>query len=425
MYEKNKYNFYFDETGHDRKIRYKAEKNKMNFDQENSFLTHYVGTFCYIKDINYKDLISKLNKLINNLKNYKNSKKEFKATNYIINSSKEFKFGIASLKDKNLYILNKLFDFIIENNIKVQTIFISKMTFIFEQIINNFDVDEEKAKLWEEGFVMLMRNLNYNELLKKIKDEENFIKIRKIIKKFLKDKLEILELNKLECKDFNNEKCNTIIIERHIEAAKSILALFNKTKIKELKFNFNEMFDYNDIVDGFSFLLTELKLKNSQVDLYIDYEESSFRYFEKMEKLNLINKLYKKDSKDEILLSLPDFFGYYISKIIESFERFNRDNFDTLKGEKMLLSIEFFNLNFDAFELIKKTLKIYNEEFQYFSTYNVGNNHVVKLVYSYFLFFDRFDTFKKYQEYFEKNKSNLGEELNTILIMKIKDNPQY
>lgn len=392
------YNFYFDETFHDRKITIKENGtiNTLLEDKDGSYIGVFLGF-----DNRYKSNFFK--KFTNLEKKYKvifDISNEFKSTTF---KRKNFIYGVSSFNDKTYEFYNELFDLLCDNRIIYHVNVLSKVELLVRKLYPVNLLREFSFIVYENSFYYSLTKfiITYNnkELIKKLYqsiDENNKLKITNELIKHLDitiDTIQNIERKKREVPALRN--------------LSAILSSIKDNNVIESKIDF--IYEQNFI--GLKRLMEERKSNISKIDLVIDKEQKTYQTALEFG----FNTVEEKDSKSTIFLRIVDHICGFIGKMMYSitnnkeFKEDNVESIDLLKNNdivrKHLLSKEWFILNEKQFLLYKKIGKalVTNHKFYWTSMAWAYSDEIVM----FYSFINYINSYYKYNEYmavlFEKH----------------------
>lgn len=319
------YKFYYDESGHSRKL---TEKSIMADNYDDFFVSVIVGiNNTQLEYLNEKYLLFE--------EKYKDYYKvnELKST---IFSNNKYRFGFKSFKETDLKAIDEFFDLIIEHNLLIYISVHNKIEYLIQQLLrnykNNYLVDADAIKYTVAKAVAVYRP---RKVLTSIYQGNTF---SKELKAFLKERISIngnLKLKEMENVAFN-QAC--LLIDES----------------KELSFC---DWDYSPPFIGFSLFLKEQNVETKEI--IIDKEGSG-------KTLNAAIKCgfkesCEKDSKDEVGIRIADMLAGLINGFLNSIIS-STSYTDLMKPVKKLIDNKWFELNDLQFNCYKKMQTIIIEQ---------------------------------------------------------------
>jgi hypothetical protein len=427
---------YFDESGHERKIKESSSGKRLNIKENNGGFGTFIGCTILVDN-------SKINSISNSLKKLKalcNEPKELKGSK-VLGSKRDYEYSISRLNQKKCQRICAVAQIVAENNIDVQLSFlphelqirnslydsiIFKDTFqqrlnreakfdvanriIFHKIFMYLDSDELKVLIAsnqiKEAVNMFSDLLGEKECL-----FENYH--QNIINETLEIDLDF----KNQFKQSNSKLDNHLRLNNDIklEMEASIIAyrhyinikMFHK-QMKKYAFKNNtyiETFDYANITNGPASLLNELNLDEKEVKFIVDEEKKIYKYFNQK-----FSNVEQSTFDEDILLALPDLIAYVYSKILTGIYSY----FEKLPANELtLLDQEFFKLDKLQFNTIKKIDSILTQNYNYNGTTTYVFDHNVLTMFSYLKYISYFENFEEFEVVLSKTHID---EVNKITV---------
>lgn len=334
-----KYNFYYDETEHSQKMSFPT------FSAENysdTFITVFIG---YPE----KFQISKEKEYLNFEQKYKNrfSQGELKSKTF---NNKLFKFGFASLDNKNIELINDFLN-LFDDNIKIVITSVSKIEYVLNQILINNAVNN-KFKY------------NKNALLYTISKAIDCYKPQKLLKSILDDNTN----NNIQIKNFIEFFNQRIVFNSSINELKGFetnaflaarLLLQNTESIKIKAWNYQKSFEI------FNTYLQNECIKD--FNLYLDQEGSGNT--EIAAKYIGFPNVISVDSKNCFGIRMSDMLAGLINKLLRAIKKELDYDLANKHIERKLISEKWFKLNKDQLNLYKKLFKVINKASFVYSIY--------------------------------------------------------
>lgn len=346
--------FYYDESFHDRKITCKS--GKINIYQKGSS-DIFVGAFVGFKD---KDTERIKNNFLEFEQNQKivyglSNEQEFKGSTI---RKKNFKYGISTFNSNCHSFYSEYFK-LFDESMLIHISMLSKTALFIEHIFENvsFPANINRNKIIY-SIVKFIYTYRCYDLLAKLFKTNDSVSTEDVINRLRKYMIVVVE---------NGEKAKRKA--REVGALKDIILLMDNLEF-DIQTSIEYNWDYNEIFQGFQFLLDEKNI-NNQIELIIDNEERTYNAA-----TNVLKdaSLSQNDSMSTYGIRISDVLANFIGRMIESL--------DTSLGEKKishikdletydfktrkLLSPNWFKLsqkNFDLYKLIYKILMIDNGNF--------------------------------------------------------------
>lgn len=385
------YNFYFDETFHDRKITINSSGVINTFTEDKN--DSYIGVFWGIKNDKRSSVIKKVNNLEKNYIERYGLTGEFKSTTI---HKKNFKLGIYSF-NRDAYDFYLDFFGMLENISPIIHVnVVSKIEFLVRNI---FDANKLKCMLAEQT------NTFYYSITKFIIIYHSPQLIQALYESGVSDNGKLFQkelLNHLEKAIYILEGIERK--EREIPALKHlyrIVACYNFDKCIALKYDFV----YFQNFDGLKNLLTDLKVSLHKVNLTLDNEEETYRAASNYG----FNSIKQSNSLHSIQIRVADHLCGFIGRMMHALmddklikedpvNDINRLSENNL-SEKHLLSPDWFNLQQKHFILYKQIYKVLiQQQSFYWSVMAWSYADQVSMFYTllrYIADYDSFNDFKK------------------------------
>ncbi|MCM3692182.1 hypothetical protein [Neobacillus niacini] len=265
---------------------------------------------------------------------------------------KNFKYGIASLKGRELDFYISLFDLLLENHVDNLLFSINKMSLVADKRLTSWIL-----KLEEKRFIESARLLKYS-LVKYMEIEASYSVIqsffdsnkgnREVLTEIQKDMAAFVEKNK-DIKRMNVQ----------IKEYKKLIQTIRNTKHLIQNTPFDEVtFDWNKVSFDIDLWITEMSLANKfnvqSSELILDEGIP----LEPFKKLNFQSIKLDEDSKNHVGLRISDVLvvisGKYISKLAIE-HRYDKSN----PEKRKLLPNDWFQLDEKQFDLLKKMKKYF------------------------------------------------------------------
>ena len=323
----SKYNFYYDESEHSRKINYKTVSASNYYD---NFVTMIVGWSAGKDDIlqRYADFESKY-------ADRKDRNGEIKSTMF---QQKQFKYGFASLNKQNAQSISDFLS-LFDKDVHIYFSVSSKIEYLVLQVFqgykNSFLVDTDLMKYSITKALVLYRP---QEIIKCLYESpEDFLKE---LKKFFQDRIE-------------SNKSNPELKQAETMAFQDILLVLDEiTDTPELDW------DYHMAFDGFNKYLQEKDIQN--YSLIIDKEGESDEESKTLKSAREIGLDYsdEADSMKYPGLRIADMMAGIISKLLKGLSNSLRYQSLDESINKKILDVGWFCLSEVQLELYKKLYRL-------------------------------------------------------------------
>ncbi len=384
------FNFYFDETFHDRKITIKPEGKINIFDEDKN--DNYVGAFWGYNKTCELEIHEKLKQLEEKHKAKFDLKGELKSKTI---KKKNFTFGITSLREEAMNFYRDYFDLMNDISPIIHINAISKVELLVRNIFNVqafCGIPDNVRKIFYYSMSKFLLTYHTPELIKSM-------------------------YNAIECG--TGSEFRIILLEhlfkvigtmegikrkpREVDACKLLIDLivYYDTDF-ELKEKYN--FVYFQNFDGLLNLLEEKNINSQNVNLIIDREEQTYKAIP-IEKFASVGQ---KDSTESIEVRCADFLCGFIGKMM-----FALMNDKTIKEDpvlsinnlrendierKHLLSKEWFELKQKHFDLYKSIyLLLVAKQSSYWSTMTWSFCDQVCMFYSLLKYIYSYDSFEQFK----------------------------
>lgn len=323
----DKYDFYYDESEHSRKINYKTINASNYYD---NFVTIIIGW-----SVKKRDVLQRFEDFETKYADRKDRNGEIKSTMF---KQKQFKYGFASLNKQNAQIINDFLS-LFDKDVHIYFSIASKIEYlilqIFKEYRNNIFVDADLLKYSITKALVLYRP---EAVIKSVYESpELFLKE---LKKFFRDRI----------KDNQN---NVELKEKEIRVFKEILLILDEiSDIQQIDW------DYHMSFDGFKKYLKEKNIQD--YTLIIDKEgenDQDSKTLKSARNVGLVNS-NEADSTEYDGLRIADMMAGIISKLLKGLCDSLRYQ-SLLEGtNKKLLDVKWFCLNEVQLELYKKIYRI-------------------------------------------------------------------
>ena len=319
-----KYNFYYDESEHSRKINYTTISASNYYD---NFITMIVGWSTRNDDILqlHADFETKY-------ADRQNCNGEIKST---MLRQKQFKYGFASLNRQNAQFI---YDFLslFNKDIHIYFSISSKIEYLvlqlFQNYRNNLLID---ADLMKYSIIKALVMYHPQEIIKCIfESPKDFLAE---LKKFFQNRIEY-------------NKGNPILKQKETEAFQQILFILN-----DISDSPDINWDYHMPFDGFKKYLEEMNITN--YELIIDKEGNERKTIKAAHEIGLDN-LAEADSKEYQGLRIADMLAGIIAKLLKGINESLRYQSVEESTNKKIFSTDWFCLNENQLELYKKLYRL-------------------------------------------------------------------
>lgn len=337
------YNFYFDESFHDRAVTLSSDGvlNVLDSNKNDSYLGVFWGCS------NTK--ASKALKLLLNFEKRQRQNfglpkdKELKSTNI---SKEHFIHGIKSFRDKTYFFYKDLFETMLTIEPIIQIESISKVEFYIRELFK-----ETEFPIWVKpdsfyySLVKFFLIYSNKELLKNlylVNDKESAQEFKSFLLCQIKKLLEAIDGIERKTKE-------KIAYEEVCTILENVEIMINPDN----KYAFN----YSPNFDGLIRLLDEIEISSKKVNLTIDREEKTF-----MTALQFpFNTVKQQESINSVQLRFSDWISGFIGRMMyallndKNMKEDTVEDFNIIKNNdlttKRILSDEWFNLTKKDFEL--------------------------------------------------------------------------
>lgn len=337
------YNFYFDESFHDRAVTLSSDGvlNVLDSNKNDS----YIGVFWGCSNTK----ASKALKLLLNFEKRQRQSfglpkdKELKSTNI---SKEHFIHGIKSFRDKTYFFYKDLFETMLTIEPIIQIELISKVEFYIRELFK-----ETEFPIWVKpdsfyySLVKFFLIYSNKELLKNlylVNDKESAQEFKSLLLCQIKKLLEAIDGIERKTKE-------KIAYEEVCTILENVEIMINPDN----KYTFN----YSPNFDGLIRLLDEIEISSKKVNLTIDREEKTF-----MTALQFpFNTVKQQESINSVQLRFSDWISGFIGRMMcallndKNMKEDTVEDFNIIKNNdlttKRILSDEWFNLTKKDFEL--------------------------------------------------------------------------
>lgn len=337
------YNFYFDESFHDRAVTLSSDGvlNVLDSNKNDS----YIGVFWGCSNTK----ASKALKLLLNFEKRQRQSfglpkdKELKSTNI---SKEHFIHGIKSFRDKTYFFYKDLFETMLTIEPIIQIELISKVEFYIRELFK-----ETEFPIWVKpdsfyySLVKFFLIYSNKELLKNlylVNDKESAQEFKSLLLCQIKKLLEAIDGIERKTKE-------KIAYEEVCTILENVEIMINPDN----KYTFN----YSPNFDGLIRLIDEIEISSKKVNLTIDREEKTF-----MTALQFpFNTVKQQESINSVQLRFSDWISGFIGRMMyallndKNMKEDTVEDFNIIKNNdlttKRILSDEWFNLTKKDFEL--------------------------------------------------------------------------
>ena len=327
----SKYNFYYDETEHSRKINYKTVSASNYYD---NFITMCVG-WLDEKD----DILQRYAAFETKYADRKDKNGEIKST---ILQQKQFKYGFASLNKQNAQLINDFLS-LFDKEIHIYFSICSKIEYLVLQIFqgyrNNGLVDADLMKYSITKALVKYRPQKIIQCL--YESPEDFLAE---LKKFFQDRIEY-------------NKKNVKLKQKETDTFNEILFILDNIS-GNISDTLELAWDYHISFDGFNRYLQEKNIQS--YSLIIDKEgemEEGSKTLKAAREVGL-NNVYEADSREYPGIRMADMMAGIIAKLLKGLRDFLR--YQSLDDgiHKKILDENWFRLGEEHLELYKKLYRI-------------------------------------------------------------------
>ena len=342
------YNFYFDETFHDRKITV-SENGTINALLENAD-DSYIGVFIGFDNRFKCSFQRQFMKLESKYKRIYGINDEFKSTSI---KRKNFIYGVKSFNENAFDFYNDFFNMLSDKNFILHVNILSKVELLVRNLYPSALLDKTIIPNKQFYYSLTKYIITYNnvELIKKLFEAIERKNIQIITEEFIR------QIN-ITIETIKNIKRKSAEVPALYELNIVLDSIDESTTIE------NKLdFVYNQNFEGLKLMMNERGVNVNKIDLIIDREQKTY---ESALSYNF-NRVEEKDSKYQIFLRMVDHLCGFIGKMIYALhndKQFKEDkviSIEKLKDNdierKHLISKEWFILNEKQFKLYKKITK--------------------------------------------------------------------
>lgn len=382
------YNFYFDETFHDRKITV-SENGTINAlleDADDSYIGVFIGFDNRYKCSFHRQFV----KLESKYKTIYGITDEFKSTSI---KRKNFINGIKSFNENAFNFYSDFFNMLSDKNFIFHINILSKI----ELFVRNL----YPVTMLSKTFIPYKQF--YYSLTKYIIVYNNIELIKKLYESIEENNIQIITQELIRQINITIETMKTI--ERktaEVPALKELIAVLQS--IDESTTIENKLdFVYSQNFDGLKLLMNERGINVNKIDLIIDREQKTY---ESALRFNF-NRAEEKDSKHQIFLRMADHLCGFIGKMIYALhndKQFKEDKVTSIEKltdndikRRHLISKEWFMINEEQFNLYKKITKalVINQSY-YWSTMTWTYCDEIVMFYSLLNYINQFNEYKDF-----------------------------
>lgn len=316
----SKYNFYYDESEHSRKINYKTITADNYYD---SFITVVVGWRSEYET----DLFSRYTAFEEKYK-YRKSKGELKSTTIRQN---QLEHGFASLNNDNVSLLEDFLALFDEKTLIYYAI-ISKIEYIIRQLFEDY----------KNSFLVDMDAMKYS-----ITKAMVLYQPADIINGFYENTGELVTLlKKFFTVQIQKDKANEALKKQEIEQYNQILLLLDDVStIKTIDWNYDISFN------GFKKYLTERSIDN--YSLIIDKEGENGNTAKAAER-KCLTVVTESDSLTSCGIRMADMLAGLISKLLKALHNALRYTSEEKQVSKKILNSSWFEISEQQLSLYKR-----------------------------------------------------------------------
>jgi hypothetical protein len=385
---------YIDEKGPQETIRMTIpfdEDKKIKLGNDNMYV--YVADLIKINEESLHEIEEKYKLLEIKYMSSRNfpDNKELKGKDIL---GKNFKYGIASLKGRELDFYNSLFDLLLENHVDNLLFSINKMSLVADNRLTGWILELEEKRYIESAWLLKYSLVKYLEIeasdsvIQSIFDSNKGN--REVLTEIQKDMAAFVEKNK----HIKRMKVQIQEYKNLIQTIRQAKHLIQDTPFVEVSF------DWNKVSFDIDLWITEMCLDNKfnrqTAELILDEGIP----LEPFKKLNFPSIKEDEDSATHVGLRISDVLvvisGKYISKLANE-HRYDKNNPDKRK----LLPNDWFQLDEKQFNLLKKMKKYFfpNDSTYCFIVDTYFDDSL--LFEAYFRYISSYDSFNVYKEHME------------------------
>lgn len=380
-----KYNFYFDESFHSRRISLSSLNDNDYF---NSYISIGIGFKEYMHDKTLKKYMN-FERKQKDVFGFTCENDELKSK---IVSKKHYKHGLASFNVNEVNLYQDYFEFLLNNNILYYFSSCDKLEYLLLQCnYNSIELFNIYACIYS-----IVKMINVYRPKKVIMDIlNNSSNLINDLKEFCNS--QVKANGSLKLKELENESFSNIVL------------FLEEMDSSTINFDFNYDFTYR----GFSLFLNEVGIKNANV--FID-QEGTNKIVESAKKFDFKNVI-STDSKESFGIRVSDMICGFISKMMRALYDDTKNDPSVPYTTQHLLNCEWFHVNsyqFKLYKTIAKYIKKNNDIYygSYISLYCDLFSELMGLIYF-------FDGFNSYEEYIKKDYKERAKEGNNIILQRV------
>ena len=374
-----KYIFYYDESEHSRSIT----KETIN---ASNFASNFVACIIGFESKRLDEINFKFNSLEEHYKSYY-SVSELKSS---ILSKSKYKYGLKSLKSKDLELVNDVFNFVLKENLEVYSSLQNKIEYVVSQLLNDYDNDIFfDADAFRYSISKIVNQYRPQKVIDSI---------------FLNDGSFVFELKDFFKTLLTINKDNPIKASENAAIEENLLILDSYNKLFIIKW------DYRISFDGFNLFLNERMI--GDYSLAIDKEGYG-------NTLNAalsccINDPFEVDSREGPGIRIADMVAGVVSRFVVSLDSClsYKNIYD---GQHLkYLEKEWFNIDkntFDSYKIIKKVIVDLNK-----SWYKTYCTHYSDTFLYFIALIDYFASYESYEKYIDVSIDEHQQKLNSLAV---------
>lgn len=336
---------YIDEKGPQETIRasnpYNEEK-KIRLGNDNMYV--YVADVIKISKDNLSIIEENYKLLEQKYIASRNFDKELKGKDIL---GKNFKFGIASMKNREIDFYNSLIDILLENQVDNLLLSINKMSLVADNRLTHWILELEKKRFIESAWLLKYSLVKYLEIEASASVILSIFDSNKSNKEVLTEIQKDLEAFIEKNKNINRMRGQILEYKKLIQIIKTNKHLISTSSFEEVSFDW-EKFSF-DIDLWMTEMSLDTKFQIQSTELILD-EGIPLQPFAKFDFLSVKEE---EDSVNHVGLRISDvlivFMGKMISKLANDV-RYDKNKPD----ERKLLSKYWFALDEVQFKLLKK-----------------------------------------------------------------------
>ena len=383
------YNFYFDESFHDRAITLSSEGILNVLDESKN--DSYIGVFWGCKNTESSRALRLLSQF--EMRQRKNfglpNDKELKSTNI---SKNHFEVGLRSFNKNTLVFYTDLFQTIKTLKPIIQIEAISKVEYYLRCLLNNTEfpywVDSKAFFYSLTKFFIVYHNSQLLQALYSVVDSESAAKFKDLLLEQISILLDAIKGIPRKSKEES--------------AYREIYMILASLDI-ELKDGKHCDFDYSPNFNGLINLLTEIDIPFQKVNLAIDQEEKTYQTALRYS----FNSVKQQKSHNSVYIRLSDWISGFIGRMMFALsndcgmQEDKVDHFEDIKKNdltsKRILSSKWFDIDkdrFDLYHLIYDTLLVQQEH--YWTTMTMSYCDQVVMFYTLIRYFAGYHSYADY-----------------------------